>query len=267
MIVEDLYALIAGEESPDGKAPISLIMEDVYALIVDEGTFIKEEGSQAYALISDEASLVYDKIAEETSRFLLFFKFLGEIHSLLHLNAIMDTLKSETKPEPAAPEVAMHPWFFLERPGEIFVKEGCAVITPSENEGEEAQVQEEVRASDAPDEVVNTRNIKDDAIQDEAGQAKEVTEKEAVDQEKAQKQDLVEKFRAGEVEEEARDRDAPDEVVKTRNVKVDVIQDDAVRANEVTENEAVEEEKKDLIEKFRGGEAQNHANVEVGDFF
>jgi hypothetical protein len=186
MIVEDFYALITGEELQDGKTPIS-VMENVCTLIV-------EEVSQAYDLISD----AYDMIAEETSRFLLFLKLLGETHSLLHPNNIVKELTSKTKHEMEAPVEALHPLFFSKRLTASFVKEGSAVTTPSKDEGEEAQEQEEARAREAPDEAVKARNVKDDVIEDEAVRAKEVTEEEAVDQEKAQDQDEIEKFRAGE---------------------------------------------------------------------
>jgi hypothetical protein len=185
MIVEDFYALITGEELQDGKTPIS-VMENVCTLIV-------EEVSQAYDLISD----AYDMIAEETSRFLLFLKLLGETHSSLHPNIIVEELTSKTKHEMEAPEEVLHPLFFSKRLTASFVKEGSAMSTTSKDEGEEAQEQEEARAREAPDEAVKARNVKDDVIEDEAV-FKEVTEEEAVDQEKAQDQDEIEKFRAGE---------------------------------------------------------------------
>jgi hypothetical protein len=191
MIVEDFYALITEEELQDGKAPISVMVEDVYTLIV-------EEVSQAYDLISDETLQAFDMIAEETSRFLLFLKLLGETHSLLHPNNIVKELTGKSKHELEAPVEALHPLFFSKRLTASFVKEGSAMTTPSKDEGEEAQEQEEARAREAPDETVKARNVKDDVIQDEAVRAKEVTEEEAVDQEKAQDQDEIEKFRAGE---------------------------------------------------------------------
>ena len=130
-----------------------MMVEDVYTLFT-------EEASQACALIPDEALQAYDMIAKRAAD-TLSFEQLGD--NVMKEGLAVSQSKQESKK--------------ANEQNDAQARE--APEAASNNEGEGAEDQEGAQASEEMDKVAKTKKFKDNAIQDEAVRAKDVTGKEA----------------------------------------------------------------------------------------